>query len=205
MNRHRPRDHWYDGAFYARVVDPWLEGVRREIRAMVEPGSVVLEVGCGTGALAAGLSPRCRRVVGVEKSYKMAEYARRRISRQGLSNVAIRQSDACDLAFDIRFDYAVASLVLHGVTDSERDDLLRTMRQAASCLLVADYPAGPRPLSERLRTGIPEFLAGPGHFRNYRSYVGRGGSTGLLTDHGLEIERHRRDPSGSYAILCARA
>ena len=190
---------WYDGAFYARVVDPWLEGVRRRICSLVDPAAEVLDVGCGTGRLLAGLSPRCGRVVGVDVSEKMVEYARGR----RLGNVTVRHADATDFVPADTFDYAVASLVLHGVPERRRERLLDCMAGLAGALILADYAEGEHSAAYDLRTAIPELMAGLEHFRCYRSFLSHGGTTALLRRHGFSIERQLSEPTGTYRIALA--
>ena len=72
----------------------------------------VLEVGCGTGAtlfhLAAAVGPPGR-VVGVDISQPMLEFARRRIAERGVANVSLVLADAQTYAFEpVSFDLAVS-------------------------------------------------------------------------------------------------
>jgi SAM-dependent methyltransferase len=87
----------------------------RRFEALVEHGDLrgrrVLDVGCGTGALAAALAERAgARVWGVEPSARMLDVARTRVPR----GVGLRRGRAESLPFkDGWFERAVMSLVVH--------------------------------------------------------------------------------------------
>jgi SAM-dependent methyltransferase len=87
----------------------------RRFDALVREGDLrgrrVLDVGCGTGALASALSDRAQaRVWAVEPSAEMLAVARARAPR----GVGLKQADAEDLPFkDGWFERVVMSLVVH--------------------------------------------------------------------------------------------
>lgn len=86
----------------------------------VEDAVEVLEVGCGIGVGVAGLSleHRCR-VVGVDVSPHMIDWARRRVREHGVEDrVELLVASATELPFaDGRFDVVVAESVLAFVDD----------------------------------------------------------------------------------------
>ena len=87
----------------------------RRFEALVREGDLrgrrVLDVGCGTGTLAAALAERAAaRVWGVEPSREMLAVARSRVPR----GVGLKQGSAEELPFkDGWFDRVVMSLVVH--------------------------------------------------------------------------------------------
>jgi ArsR family transcriptional regulator len=96
--------------------------------ALLPPEWTVADLGCGTGALAAELAPRVRRVIAVDQSPAMLRAARRRLA--GHDNVELHEArlEALPLA-DGRCDAAVAALVLAYV-----DDPAPALREAARLL-----------------------------------------------------------------------
>lgn len=115
-------------AFFERVSGEWdemrasfyNEGV---IDALADRGEVgadsrVLDVGTGTGFIAAGLASRARQVVGVDSSPAMLAVAAGTTGALGLENVTLVQGsvDALPLADD-SVDAAVANMVLHHAVD----------------------------------------------------------------------------------------
>lgn len=105
---------------------PWWERFDAIVRLGDLHGRRVLDVGCGTGALAAALAERAgAKVWGVEPSAGMREVAKRRLAR----TVGIREGAAEALPFrDGWFDAVVFSLVLHLV------DRARALAEAARVL-----------------------------------------------------------------------
>ena len=95
---------WYD----ERVIDELADRVRAERSA------TVLDVGTGTGFVAAGLSPRVARVVAVDHSRAMLEVAEHNLRELGLGNIELREADLARLPLPPdSVDGAVANMVLH--------------------------------------------------------------------------------------------
>jgi len=115
-------------AFFERVSVDWdemrssfyNEGVIDALadRAEVGPDSRVLDVGTGTGFIAAGLAPRARHVVGVDSSPAMLAVAARNAATLSLGNVALVEGGLVALPLaDDSVDAAVANMVLHHAPD----------------------------------------------------------------------------------------
>jgi len=104
---------------------------RRFLRFVpIRPGDVVLEVGCGTGAVTrdlAGLVGRRGSVVGVDPSRVILGEARKLSRGVGGGRITLRQADGAHLPFaDGRFDVALAITVILHVADP-----LRVVREMA--------------------------------------------------------------------------
>lgn len=110
---------------FRRLGGRW-DAVRRELfgeayllptlLALLPPGLVIADLGCGTGAMLPLLAPVAERVVGVDREEAMLEVARERCS--ALPNVSLRLGhlDALPLE-DQSVDLAVCALVLHHVRE----------------------------------------------------------------------------------------
>lgn len=76
----------------------------------VRPHEKVLEVGTGSGYMAALLAHRCQRVVSLELHPELVRLARANIQRAGLANVEVREGDgAKGLSAQAPFDVIVLS------------------------------------------------------------------------------------------------
>jgi ubiquinone/menaquinone biosynthesis C-methylase UbiE len=99
---------WYD----ERVIEELAR------RVQLKRSSTVLDVGTGTGFVAAGLAPRVARVVAVDHSPAMLEMANHNLRELGIANVALRDADIGRLPLPAdSVDAAVANMVLHHVED----------------------------------------------------------------------------------------
>jgi ubiquinone/menaquinone biosynthesis C-methylase UbiE len=89
------------------------------------PGRRVIDVGCGTGALAAALAERGARVWGVDPSEEMLAVAREAVGKR----VGLKLGRAEELPFkDAWFERAVMRLVVHLVDRSQAlPELLRVL------------------------------------------------------------------------------
>lgn len=101
-------------AFTSRVVLPWaLQGVGLK--------GDVLEIGCGSGAMAARVLERFPdvRLVATDYDPKMVEVARERLAPYG-DRATVETADATSLPYeDARFDAVLSFIMLHHVMDWE--------------------------------------------------------------------------------------
>jgi ubiquinone/menaquinone biosynthesis C-methylase UbiE len=114
--------------FFERVSGDWdemrssfyNEGVidALALRAEVGAESTVVDVGTGTGFIAAGIAPRSGHVLGVDSSPAMLGVAAGNLAALGISNTVLIEGsvDALPLA-DNSVDAAVANMVLHHAPD----------------------------------------------------------------------------------------
>lgn len=91
------------------MLEPLIEArVLQELQ--LKPTDKVLEVGAGSGYLAALLAQRAQRVVTLELHPKLVEMARANLQRAGITNVEVRKADgAKGLAGEGPFDAIVLS------------------------------------------------------------------------------------------------
>jgi ubiquinone/menaquinone biosynthesis C-methylase UbiE len=80
----------------------------------IDDTQTVLDVGTGTGFIAAGLASRADRVIAIDNSPAMLEVARDNLAQLGIDNVEFHEADLTHLPLDAdSVDAAVANMVLH--------------------------------------------------------------------------------------------
>jgi ArsR family transcriptional regulator len=111
-------------AFFERVASDW-DTMRlayydeRVIEKMTEVSgadedATVVDVGTGTGFVAAGLAPRVKRVIGTDNSPAMLEVARGNLDILGIANIELVQGEVTNLPLaDGSMEAAFANMVLH--------------------------------------------------------------------------------------------
>jgi ubiquinone/menaquinone biosynthesis C-methylase UbiE len=78
----------------------------------------VVDVGTGTGFVAAGLAAHARRVLAYDNAAAMLDVARGNLERLGIENVELAEADITALPLpDDAVDAAVANMVLHHAVD----------------------------------------------------------------------------------------
>ncbi len=131
-----------------------IDRIKRDIAAScVEPGHDVLEIGCGTGTLAAMMAERGARVVGIDISDAMLAAARENAPQAELLHMTATEIDQLGAE---RFDRIVATLAFSELSEDELDHVLRAAAQALKpegWLVVADE-VPPRGLWRRVAAGL---------------------------------------------------
>jgi SAM-dependent methyltransferase len=133
----------YDGSLPPHVVDHYL---RKRIAFVLRhcPRGAALDVGCGTGALAARLAGAGYETVGVDPSEGMLEVLRRRSP-----HVRAVRASAESLPFpDDSFDVVLTVAVLHHIADRDRvrrtlAEMVRVARPNGRVLLWDHNPRNP--------------------------------------------------------------
>ncbi len=116
-----------------------IDRIKREIaERLVEPGQSVLEIGCGTGTLAAAMSARGARVVGIDISERMLTAARQAAPNAELLHLTATEIERLG---EERFDRIISTLAFSELSEDELDYVLRasrTLLKADGKLVVAD-------------------------------------------------------------------
>ena len=166
----------------------------------------MLDLGCGTGAhLERYLEAGCV-VAGVDTSEAMLGRARARLGDQA----DLRHADAAQLPFpDTSMDLVTATLVLHELTEADRDAVIREVVRVLTPdgrLLVTDFHVGPlRPpmgwLSRAFSVSA-EILAR--HLNRSWAFLRSGGVPAMATRHGLAVEQGRVVAGGNIGLYLLR-
>ena len=157
-------------AFYSRfskAYEIWghlVDGqVRRRMAALaaVTPGNIVLDVGCGDGALLEQLARANPggRTVGIDLAPGMLARATRRLRRAQLDGAEVYRGDARELAFaEASVDVITCAYVLDILPDTEIAKALAEFRRIlrpSGTLVIANAGRG-----QRLHHRLPELLYG---------------------------------------------
>ncbi len=189
----KDKTSWYDGKFYS-VMYKYLGGnAFNEItEGLINPETSVIDIGCGPGMLIFHLleSGRCKRAVGVDISPRMIEYANKLKKHGHFSNVDFYHMNAINLSqkIDERFDYAIASYILHELPEDIKHKVLEEMKKVAREFIIDEY-AVPQPKILGFFNWLMEIAAGVKHYNNYRNFIKKGGIEALLSLHGLKIKQ----------------
>lgn len=191
------------GIFYGWVLDPILSSVRKRAAVEIAPHETVIDIACGTGAQLFEIAAKTDRVVGVDLSGAMIAYAKKRATKNGVSNAEFVISDAANLsAFeDNSFDVAMLSLALHQFPPHLHAPVLNEMKRVARKIIIVDY-AVPLP-KNYVGTGsrVAEFFAGREHHRNFKEYYKMGGLDAILAAHKLEIKKSKQLAKGAFRLV----
>jgi cyclopropane fatty-acyl-phospholipid synthase-like methyltransferase len=158
---------------YDRAMDKASRGrvkqMKENVAAEVPDGSRVLEIGCGTGELAAMCIARDSTVEGFDASPAMVEVARQRIAEEGLHDkMTVEQMgvDGMDSLPDARYDAVVSTLVFSELSDDERRYALtntrRVLKPGGICVIADEVR--PRTSGQRL---LYSMVRGPAFALSY--------------------------------------
>jgi SAM-dependent methyltransferase len=109
-----------------------LERDHRILAGMLRPGMSVLDVGCGTGAITAGIAEAVApgEVVGIDRDAGM-------LPPGSLPNLRFEAQDALTMEFDRRFDIVTAARSLQWMADPAA--ALQRMARYGRVVVVLDY------------------------------------------------------------------
>ena len=182
-----PPTEW-DAASYHRLSAPQFSWGRQVIeRLRLEGGETLMDAGCGTGRLTAGLLERLPRgrVVAVDLSQNMLEEARRHLAPRFGGRVRFVRADLAGLPFGEVFDGIFSTAAFHWVPDHPR--LFRSLYASLKPggWLVAQCGGGPN-IARLMRRASALMAAEPyaSHFSGWRD-------TKVFADDHTTAERLR--------------
>jgi len=206
MRPQENKTHWYDGKFYDKLIAPNLDVTFVQMMRMIEPGSNVIDIGCGTGRFVFKISARAKKAVGVDLSIKNINLANKKKQKRNITNIEFIHANALRLneILNDKYDYATISYMLHEIDISLRAKLLNELKKIAGHIIIADYLI-PQPKNKRgLLNYAAEFLAGPDHFKNFLSFKKNDGLTKIIRDAQLRIIEEHLDTTKTSSIIKLR-
>lgn len=177
--------------------------------ADVAAGDRVLDVGCGTGTLAAAAARLVSgaAITGLDADPAILRQARRRAAREGLE---LDFDEAMSTAFpyaDSSFDLVLSTLFFHHLTDDDKRrtaaEIIRVLRPGGR-LVIGDLGKAHDPAMRLAARVTVQMLDGTAT----TTLNVRGGLPGLLTAAGFEevaVRDRMRAPIGSLEVLSAVA
>lgn len=118
-----------------------LERDHRALAAILRPGVSVLDVGCGTGAIAAGIARAVApagRVVGIDRDESLLDLARQ--EHQAIPNLRFEQSDATVPLYEAEFDIVTSARTLQWIAHPARAiDAMTRAAKSGGRVVVLDY------------------------------------------------------------------
>jgi ubiquinone/menaquinone biosynthesis C-methylase UbiE len=196
---------------YDRLFEPLNHGLRAIGVRMFPPyeGMTVLDVGCGTGVHLEHYQKAGCDVYGIDLSPSMLQVARKRLGE----GANLHRGDASNMPYpDKEFDLIIMSTVLHEMSRSVRSAVIKESKRIIKKdgrFLLIDFHQGPiRPLKGWLNKSIitlAEVSAGREHFKNYRDFLANEGLLGLISSHGLSIDKEKIVSSGNMALYLLRS
>lgn len=132
-----PRWNPADYARHSQGQERWA----RELIGLlaVHPAESVLDLGCGDGRITAEISALVPqgRVVGMDRSPEMVQYAREHFPAGKFPNLSFQQADARSLPFEAQFDAVFSNAVLHWVKEHRPvlAGIARALRRGGRCVL----------------------------------------------------------------------
>ena len=105
-----------------------------------EPGTRLMELGCGPGFYSCGLAAQFPQisVLGVDCSTRQLDYARRKARKLRLSNCRFASDDVLDLSLAVNsFNAVIAARLFTVLPDPERalDEVYRVLRPGGQCVI----------------------------------------------------------------------
>jgi ubiquinone/menaquinone biosynthesis C-methylase UbiE len=176
----------------------------------VEAGQRVLDIGCGTGALALRMARRGARVKAIDVSSEMLEIAARRAREDGLDDrIALAEMGVAELDREAAgsCDVVASGLCFSELSD---DELAYTLRQAlrilvpGGLLLIADEVAPRSRIARVLRGLIRAPLSALAWLVTQQTSHAVSGLADRIASAGFEVVSSRRSGLGDFAVIVAR-
>ncbi len=177
---------WDANRYDAHYSFVWERG--RGVLELLAPqaGERILDLGCGTGHLAAQIAEMGARVVGIDSSAEMIAEARRKYPQ-----VEFDAGDARSFRFEHPFDAVFSNAVLHWVREADLviESAWKSLRPGGRYVIEMGGKGNVRRIVEAMTAAYRRFASpqGAGHDPNPWYYPSIGEYSGLLETQGFEV------------------
>jgi ubiquinone/menaquinone biosynthesis C-methylase UbiE len=186
-----------------------VRAVKEAVAREIPEGSLVLEIGCGTGELASMLIERDCIVEGFDLSPSMIEVAKERIAADNLENrfkVKEMGVDGMDGLPMNHFDAVVSTLVFSEFSDDERRFALKhaaRVLKSDGLIVIADEVV-PMTVFRRIIHSIIRLpMVAVTYLAANQSTRPIGDLTGEIRSSGFRIKKEERSHGDSFAMVVA--
>ncbi len=196
------KNHWYDGWFYDKLIAPNQDRMFGEIKKIIKPDSLVIDVGCGTGRFSFFVADKVEKIIGIDLSEKNINSANATLQKKPNNKINFIHTNLARLISENHhFDYAIMTYVIHEVNPDERIPLLKEMAMIADKIIIGDYLVPVNSGFWNILNNIVEFLAGSEHFNNFKHFIANDGLTGLSNKSNLKILTEIKNKPQTSQIL----
>ena len=198
------KEYEYSAKFYDPLLFPFIRPIRNKVIAVVKKYHYrsILDVCCGTGDQLKLLKAHGFDGEGIDLSEAMLS-----VAGKGEHKVNCIHQDATQMHYeDAKFDLVMTAFSLHEKSHASARKIVEEMVRVTSeggDILIVDYELSDKTsaLSKMLIYFI-EWLAGGEHYKNFKSFVEKGGLPELLSGITLtEVERHYFGQHGIVLLL----
>jgi len=152
--------------FKSKTADRVLSPLRKELIALIEEESTLLEVGCGTGDLLFQSASKISSGYGIDIDRGMIEFAEAKRKQRNLDHLHFECIDALEMV-PKQFDISTSTLCLHELPEQDACELLEMMVAQSKMVLIADYTKA-KSILGKISIEFDELISG--HYHNYRHY-----------------------------------
>ncbi|WP_057936074.1 class I SAM-dependent methyltransferase [Algoriphagus resistens] len=155
-----------------------LTSVWEQLSDFVVPGSKVIEWGCGNGALLQRLSGKISYGLGIDKSKKLIDYARKQKESAGSTNIEFICRELGEhYEDDQRYDFAIASLFFHVIPVPEAVYLVKKLEELSQRTIICAL-THPETFKQKMVLWLDQRFSD--HYDNFIAYKKAGYMKGIL-------------------------
>jgi demethylmenaquinone methyltransferase/2-methoxy-6-polyprenyl-1,4-benzoquinol methylase len=195
------QEYQYSAKFYDGILFPFIRPIRNKVIELVKQYRYksILDVCCGTGDQLKLLKQHGYDGEGIDISDAML-----RVAGEGEYKADCIHQDATQMHYDTaKFDLVMTAFALHEKEHNTARKIVEEMVRVAAKggdILIVDYELSDKTsaLSKTVIYFI-EWLAGGEHYRNFKSYIEKGGLPGLL--QGITFTEVQRYYFGRHGIV----
>ena len=183
----------------SKTADKVLSPIRDRVFDLIDEGSQVLEVGCGTGDLLFRASNKIDYGLGVDLDQGMIEFANKRVEEEKVENIEFIEKDIKSLSDSLlrKFNISTSTLCFHEMREEDAISSLSLLAKHSSKVIIADY-APPNTVWGKVSIELDEMISG--HYGKFKSYREKGGIPYLAKASGLKVVSEMGTPIDGILI-----
>jgi len=175
----------------------------QKILQFIDNDSKILDIACGTGALALKMAKHAKFVTGIDLSEEMIKVAKATQDKSLITNTNFMEKNATELNCfqDKEFDISTISMAIHQFPVEIAKQILKQLNRISKKIIILDYAF---PLPKNLYKTIVysiEWLAGKEHYANFSEYMTNNGIINILQDCSITIQSQKTTKTRIFTIV----